>query len=68
MEDLKDQLRVIPLLLKNGFYWGADYEAPWGKHKGVFYLRGRAGTKLEEILDSKKLEQIMDLVFKRLPK
>ncbi|MFW6226008.1 MAG: hypothetical protein ACOC3V_03540 [bacterium] len=57
-----------PNNIENGFYWGADYDALWGKHKGVFYLRGRAGTKLENILDNKLLTQILELIFKRLPK
>lgn len=57
-----------PNTIKNGFYWGADYEAKWGNKQGVFYLRGRAGTNLEEILDTNLLSQIMELVFKRLPK
>ena len=57
-----------PNNIENGFYWGADYDAQWGKHKGVFYLRGRAGTDLNSILTPELLTQIMELVFKRLPR
>ena len=57
-----------PSTIENGFYWGADYDAPWGKNKGVFYLRGRAGTDLNSVLNPQLLNQIMELVFKRLPR
>lgn len=55
-----------PNTIKNGFYWGADYEAKWGDKEGVFYLRGRAGTDIKVLVA--RLEEILDLVFKRLPK
>ena len=57
-----------PNEIENGFYWGADYNAKWGDNKGVFYLRGRAGTTLSKILNANLLAQIMELIFKRLPK
>lgn len=57
-----------PNEIENGFYWGVDKEAPWGQHTGVFYLRGRAGTNLGQILDKDKLNAIMELVFKRIPR
>lgn len=57
-----------PSNIENGFYWGVDYDAKWGNHTGVFYLRGRAGTNLEEVLDTNLLTQILELIFKRLPK
>jgi hypothetical protein len=57
-----------PSEIENGFYWGVDKEAEWNGKKGLFYLRGRAGTKLTEILDAKLLSKIMELVFKRIPR
>jgi len=57
-----------PTTITNGFYWGIDREAPWGDKTGVFYLRGRAGTDLVNVLDSNKLNSIMELVFKRIPR
>jgi len=60
-----------PKEIEDGFYWAADYDQVWTgqdgqKRKGVMYIRGRAGT------DEKRIEQnavdILDLIFKRLPR
>jgi hypothetical protein len=56
---------------KQGFYWGADYDAQWkgqdGQARtGVMYVRGRAGTDTAFL--EKNIIQILELIFKRLPR
>lgn len=60
-----------PTFIKEGFYWGADYDAIWigsdnKKRKGIIYIRGRAGTN-EDLL-KERLEEILALIFKKLPR
>ena len=60
-----------PNYAKDGFYWGADYDAIWTgsdkvKRKGIIYIRGRAGTNEDVIEDY--IEEILTLIFKRLPR
>lgn len=60
-----------PRTIEDGFYWAADYDQSWTgqdgrKRKGVMYVRGRAGTNEKRL--EKNVLQILDLIFKRLPK
>jgi len=59
-----------PASAKQGFYWGADYDAVktigQEKKKGVMWLRGRAGT--DESWIRKNVTPILELIFKRLPR
>lgn len=59
-----------PPTAEEGFYWGADYDKVWtfqGKQrKGVIYVRGRAGTSAAFL--EKTIIQILELIFKRLPR
>lgn len=60
-----------PSTAKNGFYWAVDYDKIWTdkngeKRKGVAYIRGRAGT--DNSFLEKNIIQILELMFKRLPK
>lgn len=59
-----------PNSIKNGFYWGADYDAIESvgkeKKKGAIYLRGRAGTS-DSFLEN-NLIKILDMIFKKLPR
>jgi hypothetical protein len=59
-----------PPRLKSGFYWGADYDKFWRDHsgrihKGVMWVRGRAGTDAAVI--SSHIIEILEAVFRRLP-
>jgi hypothetical protein len=59
-----------PTTAEEGFYWGADYDKSWqfqGEQKqGVIYIRGRAGTSTQFL--ERNVMQILDLIFKRLPR
>lgn len=59
-----------PTTAENGFYWGADYDKAWEhqgeQKKGVIYVRGRAGTDTKFL--EKNIFQIMEMIFKRLPR
>ena len=60
-----------PSWAKEDFYWGIDKDAFWTgldniKRKGVFYIRGRAGTSFNWL--EKNIIPIMNLVFNKIPK
>lgn len=60
-----------PNTINNGFYWAADYDQTWTgqdgkKRRGVMYVRGRAGTD-DSVLE-KNIIQILEVIFKRLPR
>jgi hypothetical protein len=59
-----------PHKVEDGFYWGADYDKLWKDrdgqtHKGVMWVRGRAGTSDETIQNN--VIDILEAIFKRLP-
>ena len=60
-----------PTKVEDGFYWAADYDAVWTgqdgqKRTGVMFVRGRAGSNEQRI--SKHILEILELIFKRLPR
>lgn len=60
-----------PNFIENGFYWGADYDVSWKSldgmvRRGIVYIRGRAGTETKVL--EKRLNEILEQVFRKLPK
>lgn len=60
-----------PNFISDGFYWGADYDAKWTgsdgvDRTGIIYIRGRAGTN--EDLIEERINEILGLIFKKLPR